>query len=432
MKTHATPTQQNTRRSAASSQTIQHHIIQRVNNESLRDTTDPAISALKVRTVLILEQLKQGGEDWKGKWGEKAKKKAREKTQQILNNEKGESIESQVVKKIWAQLSTEEKIQVCTEAAKTAGKAVTTLLGELSLPQSSSSSSKKKSKPKKSSSSDNIVGDALLSGMEGISNLSSNDLKTMYKALKKKREFDKKVEEIKDEITDKVGLGSERAGEFVGEMRDEHDFEKLINELLPEFDAASKKFRALKKTIEDNDDNSRYTDEIAVLHNALEHILGPRIAFIYNGQINAKARLDYPKLCEHHIKEINSASRDNGMLSFLKANNGNKGDSSVPIAQEKAASALKRVVHKSWSKVTYFWSTPSGVTKLRKIGRGMEASDYLTTAKALAKGFGDGGSNRDQKVTQPFYTALADVNVTNKSSLNTATEAFKTAESGLS
>jgi uncharacterized protein DUF4157 len=414
-------------------------IVQRVKNEGLRAVTDPQIDALKQRTILILQQLNTKAQSWANTWGEDAEKAVRKKVKGVLNGEKGESMESMVAKKIWENLTAEEKLRVCVESIGVAGRVVGTLITEAV----SGEKSKEEEAPRERERSEGSgIGGYVLTGVaDSLSALTGDDIAAMYRVMKRKGEIMAKVDEAKKEIEDALGNVAEGAGRSVGEIRDEHAFEKLIAELQPEFSGAIAKFQELRSTILTNGDKERYNDELAGLQDALVARSGPWAAMKFAGLINAEARLAYPALCQKHIEEINSARRftldpvkpDAGFLE--KAAALVLGGVRAPaitdqsaVEKENTASALKRLVNKDWSRVTKYWSVPTGVKKLRAIDRGMDADKYLAKVKTEAAKFGAAGSNRDEHTTIPLYAALTALDPANAQSLIATTAEIRRIE----
>ena len=404
--------------------------LQRV-DDGIRAEADVEMDALKARTVLMLNQLAAKTENWSTRWGAQAKKAAEDKVRKKLDGEKGESIEKQAVKKIWAQLTFEEKAEIVTQAAKGAITVFGTLAREVSLPDMpSSGGSGSNRKPRaRRQERDESRSSGGVNVLESLNALTKEDAETAYEFLKAYRKTRKHIEEAKDKIVETAGLVGKEAGELAGTFRDEHEFEKLIKAHKDEFRGAFNAFIALEKKVERNGDMPRYQDELDMLHNALRFPSGPRVAFTFNGEIIESKRLAYPAECRQAADDINKVWRTYSGVEKI-AKNANKLrfggvdslNSQVAVNQEKAASAIRAIARQSWKKVTKgLWSAPTGIRKIRDLDETKAGSGYLADAKAKAAAVGTPGSNRDTEVTQPFYTAVAGVSVDNVESLNAMT-----------
>ena len=401
--------------------------LQRV-DDGIRSEADVEMDALKARTTLMLDQLAAKAENWSAKWGDKAKKAAEDKVRKKLDGEKGESIEKQAVKKIWAQLTFEEKAEIVTESAKAALTVFGTVAREATLPPMPSSSDngrkpRDRRQPREESRSSGGV-----NVLESLSALTKDDAEMAYEFLKAYRKTRKHIEEAKDKIVETAGLVGKATGEMVGTFRDEHEFENLIKAHHDEFRGAFDAFIALEQKVTSNGDKARYQDELDMLHNALRFPGGPRVAFTYGGGIIEAKRLAFPAECRKAASDINAVWRTySGMekvaknLNKLRFGGVDSLNSQVAVNQEKAASAIRAIARQSWKKVTKVWSTPGGVGKIRKLDETKSGAAYLADAKAKAAAAGAPGKYRDTEVTQPFYTAVAGVSIDNVQSLTAMT-----------
>ncbi len=425
--------------------------VQRVRDRGLRDTTDVEMDALKERTALIFGQLSAEATNWSAKWGERAKEAAEEQVRKKINREKGESIEKQAIKKLWDQLEPEEKREIVWEATKAAVTLFGTVVSETSLPSRSGSSRESSStgfslpsfgsrrSPKESSSSDSGFGSAVITAVSSLGDLTTEDAKRAYEFFKAYRKTRNKIEEFKQEVITTAGKVGEEAGAFAGTLRDEHEFEKLIKAHAGEFKGARSAYKALRRSIEENEDAKRYQEELDMLHNAFDWLTGPQLAFMLNGNIVAVKRLEYPKLCADTRSDIKASSRSyDGLIETglktankLRYGGSDSAESQLAVAQEKAASAIRRIARQSWKKVTTWGSVPTGVNKIRKLKDDTDGRTYLGLAKAKAQATGRGGSNRDAEVTQPFYDAVKGMIVDDAGSLGATTTEVKRLERAL-
>lgn len=388
---------------------------------------DIKVDALKARSVLILEQLKKKGEDWKKQWGDKAKQTAKKKTKDKLNGKKGKSLQAQITEKLWNELSAEEKARVFWEGTKGAVSGFSLVAEQL---LSESGQSNQKEQP-----SERVSPSQVSKALGTLSELSADDIEATYEVIKKLKEANDRIENIKKEIVNIAGKAGGGIGRFVGEVYDEHQFEKLITSLTDEFQGAKEKYIQVKAFIDSKSFDARYEEELTYLSQALFHLRGPGAAVRHGGQISAEARLEYPELCDIAISNIKGSSRkadgivEGGLGLFnmglklvgAKGDVGDSDESKLAVAQEHTASALKSIVRQDWGKVTKWVSTPSSVKKIIKIGAKTDAKDYLTQAKVIAIAAGNGGGNRNVAVTQALYDALKAMDVASKGDLSAKT-----------
>lgn len=433
-----------------------HSVVQLVKSPDKRKQTDIEIDALKERLIQIFGQLTAKGNDWKNKWGEQAEEASREKANSILRGEKGDSTEVMIAKKLWAQLSTEEKIDIVTQVGSTGFRLAQEALSQVEFGGGGNSGGRsetrrekqpapRKQERGKDEGSSSAYGSAVLSALEQVT---SDDLEAAYKVMKKKNELQKRLDEARDQIVGKVGNVGRGVGEFTGELYDEHQFAEMIGALTPELNGAIGKFSALRDEIEQNEDSARYAQTLEAIQVVLHQHKLPMLAFVAQGQIAPEQRLRFPDDCRVVVSLLGMLSHggmvERGGAAFFGAVRGLKTGlgfeasdqgrtSEVAVAQERAASALKRLVRQDWSKATgwFFQTVPSGVGKLRKLDAGMDAAKYLGAAKEEAEGFGAGGDNRNKQITQPVYTALAGIEPENKEKLERSRSVFAKAENDL-
>ncbi len=436
-------------------------VIQRV-DDAIRAQTDTQMDGLKARTKLILAQLNAKGANWKATWGEQAESGAKGKAKAILNNEKGESTETMIVKKIWSELTPEEKLDVISNVASAGFQALKTAIDVAPDRGKKAASEPAPKKAREEDETSSGAGRQVASAVaHGLGQMTSDDFEAALRFLHEKRKFEKKIAKTKAQIEGVAGDAGRAVGEAVGDARDDYDFGKLIKAMKPEFLAARGKLHELEKAIADNTDVLRYDEELDALGWALDGLIGGPSEPFRLGDLSAEARLTYPERCAEAIQNINDATRqlftgdstaDGAAPSGLLARGwalgaevvgkaagraqdatgvGKSDAAKVAVAQEQTASALKFLVRQDWSAVTSWGSTPKGVKAIRGIDRGMDAKPYLTDAKEKAVARGPSGSGRDAEVTQPFYVALQQLNIDDVGALKTAAAALVGIEAAL-
>lgn len=417
---------------ASADRAVSGPVLQREPNPETRQATDVAMDGLKTRAVLVLGNLTQDAENWQKTWAGKGEELARDKATQVIDREEGPSLESRAAKEIWSCLSTEEKLEIVQQGASLGFQAFRELLGVssggsgerggsgrgLSLPSSGGSARREDRAPREPSEpSESLLGTAL-------SQLTTDDLSTVYDLLKARRKIKKKVEEARQKVIDTAAKGGEKLGSFAGEIRDEGAFEALIAQNRDMFVDVRERLAALEKEITRNGDAERYHDELAMLHNAFVHFGGIQFAFWTGGQISGAKRLAFPRQCRAAIDDIRRTSRHTGLSfrAFGQEVGSPAADGGLQIAQETAAGALRGILAKNWSPVTKWVSTPSTVKKIAKLPPTQDAADYLAAAKALAQSAGSSDNRHD--VTQAFYTALQNMNPGAQDSVTAAATAI--------
>jgi hypothetical protein len=424
-------------------------IIQRVEDKTLRGSTDPEVEALVWRTRFIIEQLSAKGTSWEETWKSQATKSVQDKADSVLSGEKAKespSIERRIVDRLWKEVPFETKVELAYEGARAGIR----ILGA-AFKQSSVESSERSSERSSGLPGLGVVATGVKNGaVEAFSELTMDDLKMLYQVMKKKREVENKLEEVKTKISGELASASGSVAGKVGETRDEIEFASLIKDLKPEFATALDTYQALKMKILNNKDAARYNNELAAIQDALEDPPGPWLAMFTSGQTSAEYRLRFPELCRERLADLKQAERDiideeereveldiiDKGINFLKGKSGPKtktktvrtdapkqGDAATPVAREGAASALRRALRADWSPVTKWWKIPNGVKEIKKLESSLDTAEYLSSAKSLAKGVGTAGKNRNP-ITQEFYKALSEMNPDDVSSLKLARSAF--------
>jgi len=432
--------------------------VQLVKDESKRQETDVRMDHLVLETKVILKFLKQQGEDWAKIYGAKGKEKAETTVKDKMSGKKTDypaEIRREALKRYWASLSAEEKLQLLMQAGGLLSKgaklmasagleAASELVGSSS--GSGGSSSKQKEKepeeaPKKSSKKSRSM-----PSIGWISELTTEDLQMLYDAYQQKKKVMSKIEKYQNKIVEESGKVGESIGTYIGTKRTEVEFIKRCNERKADFIVARKRYQFLKNTIEKNEDSDRYREEFEALHDALMNINGPAMVYIF-GELNSKGRGRYPEICGialsnlklSHLKrpafafaESVGSTVKSGFMSIVNKIGGKgpemeeQAEVALNTAQDLAANQLSVVVGKSWGSITSFWSKPAGVSAIAKaLPKGKSSKDKLLKASILAKeSAGKESSNRDA-MTQIFYDALAEINLEDVQSITKTTSIIR-------
>ncbi len=419
-------------------------IVQRVNDKSKRKETDVRMDQLKSEVVVILKVMKELGEDWEKKYGEKGKEKAVEKVKGVMSGEETDysaEIRRAALKELWSNLSTEEKLEMASEAASLGGQALKAVISNgwdlISSSESSDSQksagskSKKKEKEEPKRSKESSGSGISLGSVDFLSELTLDDLNTMYEVYKVRKRVLGEIAEAKAKIEQKAGEFGEEVGAAIGSLRDEVDFNKRMKARKQEFLVARTRYQLLEAAIKENDDLARYQEELDALNFAIMNVIhGP--AMVYRGgDLNKVTRRKHPGICMDAILAINSSGpllmRDDvaemggsllrGIGAMLESSSAK--EEKLQMAQSAMAEELNIVVNKSWSKFTSWGWTPNGVKKIRKDWpKDKTAEEKLNWAIGLARTASEKESNNRSPETQIFYDAISKLNVKDVSSLN--------------
>lgn len=423
---------------------------QLVLDESKREETDVRMDHLVLDAKVILKFLKQQGEDWAKIYGEKGKEQAETMVKDKLEGKKKDypaEIRREALKRYWASLSAEEKLELVSEAGGVLSK-VAKVMASAGLQvasevvQSGGSGSSGGSKAKKEKQEEPVKKPAKKKrsspSVAWISELTTDDLDTLYQVYKQKKKVMKKIDEYQQKLVGESGKIGKAIGAYVGGKKTQLEFVNRVNERKQDFLVAKKRYLFLKAAIEKNKDNARYKEELAALQDVFTNIKGP--AAIYIGLFDFEKQDEFSELCSIALGNLKAANIKRPafvmvekvgstiMSGFKKVKDfvSGKGEEEearlqlvLENAQESAAANLASTVGKSWGGITTFWSKPAGVTAITKaVSKGKTAKAKLQIASGLAKeSAGKESSNRDA-MTQIFYDALADINVDDVHSVN--------------
>ncbi|MFV0590470.1 MAG: DUF4157 domain-containing protein [Draconibacterium sp.] len=411
--------------------------IQRVKNEDKRPETDLRITELKKEVINILTIMKELGEDWELKYGEKGKEKARSKAKDLLEGKKTDyqaEIRRAALKQLWGQLSTEQKIEMIGEAAKLGLEGVKAVgqssLGLSELPDFSGGSKPKEKekknerKPRSERKEESDSDESSLS-VSWLSSLDSEDLELLYNMNKKRKKLLDKIAEAKSEIVEGAGDIGERVGSEIGKLRDEVDFDKRMKAQRQAFLVARKRYEMLKAVIEENDDVARYQNELDALFFAIKNKLhGPAMVYSGNG-LNDEGRKRHPGICKDAIINLklstpvlrggvvetaSNAFSAIGSLVYEAVRGMNPDQDQIDTAKTDLVNEINRVAGKSWGSFTFWAFTPSGVSKIKKdMPRDKPSDEQLSWAKQIAAEAAAMESKNRSPETQIFYDAIANV-----------------------
>ena len=425
-------------------------IAQLVLDEGKREETDVRMDHLVLEAKVILKFLKQQGEDWAKIYGEKGKEQAETMVKDKLEGKKKDypaEIRREALKRYWASLSAEEKLELVSEAGGVLSK-VAKVMASAGLQvaseviQSGGSGISEGSKPKKEKQEEPAKKPAKKKrsspSVAWISELTTDDLETLYQVYKQKKKVMKKIDEYQQKLVSESGKIGKAVGAYVGSKKTQLEFINRVNERKQDFLVAKKRYLFLAAAIERNQDTARYQEELDALLDVFVNIKGP--AAIYIGLFDFEKQDEFSALCSLALNNLKAANIKRPAFvmvekvgativsGFKKVKNFVSGKGAeeeerlqlvLENAQELAAANLASTVGKSWGGITTFWSKPAGVTAISKaVSKGKSAKAKLQIASGLAKeSAGKESSNRDA-MTQIFYDALADVNVDDVQSVN--------------
>lgn len=414
-------------------------ITQRVKDEGKRAETDVRMDELVAETSVILKFLQQRGEEWATVYALKGKEKAEEQAKDWMSGKDTDyvaKIRRKVLKTYWDSLSAEEKLQMVGEAADLALTGAGQLLEALG-PLGSGGSSRREKEPKESrreqSSRSGGLGLPSPPSASWLNQLTLEDMQTLYKAYQKKREISAKIEEIQNRVVEEAGKLGESVGRTVGTMRDEADFIKRCNERKQEFMVAGKRYQLLKSAIEANEDESRYSDELEALRQALIQPLNAP-AMVYRMDLNEEGRFKFREWCaiardnleparfkRKAVGVVERGVRAVTTLGGLLGPSQQERQARLEQARTELVGVVAGVVRKDWSSLAkgLFVSTPAGVKKVKtKItARGLSDEDKLEQAREAATEAAAKESKNRAPVTQIFYDALAGLKLDDPASL---------------
>lgn len=414
-------------------------ITQRVKDEGKRAETDVRMDELVAETSEILKFLQQRGEEWATVYALKGKEKAEEQAKDWMSGKDTDyvaKIRRKVLKTYWDSLSTEEKLQMVGEAADLALAGARQVLEALPALSSGGSGRREKTsdKPKRDQPSrSGGLGLPSPPSASWLNQLTLEDMQTLYKAYQKKREVSAKIEEIQAKVVEEAGKLGESVGKTVGSMRDEADFVKRCNERKQEFMVARKRYQLLKSAIEANEDESRYSDELEALRQALAQPLNAP-AMVYHVDLNEEGRFKFREWCaiardnlapaRFKRKAVGMVERGVTLVTTLGGLLGpsqQEQQERLDRARNELVVVVTGVVRKDWSSLAkgLFVSTPAGVKKVttKITAKGLSDEDKLQQAQLAAAEAAAKESKNRAPVTQIFYDALAGLKLDDPASL---------------
>ncbi|MEM7087097.1 MAG: DUF4157 domain-containing protein [Bacteroidota bacterium] len=427
---------------------------QLVEDESKRQETDFRMDHLIVETKVILKFLKQQGEDWAKIYGEKGKEQAQTMVKDKLEGKKKDypaEIRREALKRYWASLSAEEKLELVTEAGGVLSKVAKVMasaglqIASEALQSSGSGSSKSKKKKDEEPAKKPAKKKRSSPSVAWISELTTEDLDNLYQVYKQKKKVMSKIDEYQEKLVDESGKIGKAVGAYVGSKKTQLEFVKRVNERKQDFLVAKKRYLFLRAAIEKNKDNPRYKEELTALGDVFVNLRGP--AAIYLGLFDFERQDEFSELCSIALSNLKVANVKrpayvmvekvgsaiaSGFNKLKTKLSGKEGEEEERLqlelenAQESAADSLVRTLGKSWGGITTFWSKPAGVSAISKaVSKGKTASAKLQIASGLAKNSAGKESKNRDAMTQIFYEALADINVDDLQSVNRTASILK-------
>ena len=276
---------------------VRSRIVQREPEEEAENNrmTDSRMDALVKRVLAILGVLTAQGEDYEKTYGEKGKdlgKQGVEKAKGALlgsGEKEGPSLKEKVVKeglkRWWATLEPEEKVAMLKES----GSFFSGLFG--------GGSGEKEKEKVKHEEPEKPKG----KGAKFESDITSQDLETLYETYKGYGKIKKKIEEFGSGVRDLAEELGADVGVKVGEFKNEREFLSKFEEQQVPYKVARLEFAFLKETIGKTKNESRYQGELEALSDALDvRLQGP------SGMINNPGRFTGDK--EQMAKAVDTCS----------------------------------------------------------------------------------------------------------------------------
>lgn len=419
--------------------------IQMVDDEA-RPVYDEKMTELVEQTIAIITELGQKGNDWKAQYQKKGKQKAREKTGNLLSGKKDNTdYKKEVLKKIWGQLTYREKLSVARavggslfQAVKTAGSAFSEIPfsemisfgdGNSEREEREERGNRESRSKREAESSD--YSESFISKI--LDEITLEDAENAYDVYKEYGRFNNQIKKAKGEIIDSSGEVGGQIGAFFGDIRDRYEFSEQCESQRRSIFLARKRLSILRPQVSGD---SRYNDEINALDDALFKFHGPTKVF---GDLDANWDKDYAEVCDIALENLKLAKISrSGILGGFKnlgrlvriipesESTGNQQmvpnlekPDSLESAQAGLVSKLKQVTNKSWGAKTFFFFTPSGISKIKtELNKDKSPSEILAKIKVLVATFKsfESSTNRSDE-TQILYDALANINVNNLNSV---------------
>lgn len=439
--------------SKLASKGVSRGMVQRVEEEA-RPVYDEKMTELVEQTKAIIAELGKKGRNWENEYRIKGKEKAKGKTRDLLDGKKDDTnYGKEALKKIWGELTTQEKLEVAKavggslwDAVKSTGSVISDL-PSLDLGSSGEDNvgkkkekvvEKEKEKPKKSKKEDAPEeGRSLVS--RALSEVTLEDAQNAYKVYREYGRLREKIDEAMDKIVETAGEAGEETGAFFGSLRDKKEFSDLCEDQKRSFLMARKRLEVLKPQVAGD---PRYNDEIDALEDALTNVIhGP--GKVYWGLTGAWDT-GYRQVCEIALGNLNTAQQTRSglgsgvkrlgrFLGLVPESSQPSEKAQKPIAVQKpdslgAAQAamlskMTTVTNKGWGSKTFFFFTPKGVSEIKsELSKASAPAVKIAKIKALAQSYGklESSGNRSAE-TQILYDALANVDETNLNSVWAAT-----------
>ncbi|MCA8991601.1 MAG: DUF4157 domain-containing protein [Planctomycetaceae bacterium] len=434
-------------------------MVQRVKDESRRIVLDTRMDQLRDEARRLLEELKKADNSFEQEYEIKGREKAERATDKKLPGDKkfeeGPGTKRQVLVKLWGQLSPNEKLELAAMLATVASSAVASLSttsperdrekrddGHSSRRSTSSNSGKSSEKQQEEGEQNDDQMRQMV--MKQLSQLTIEDLKRLCEVYRTKQQLEKKFYEARDKIIRQAGSAGGRAGATAGRLRDEHEFNKQVQSLLPRFKVARTRLELIESAIRDNEDDERYQNRLDRLHFALVSINGPAMVYMPYSSSD-EGRADALQMCDEAIQGLDGdwksvseriGSGVRGATAAVVGWIGGKLDLETIAgssehaseqAREALTSQLETLVRSSWSKITKRLSlpgldlAPSGVEEIRKILESNRSTVIkLEEVKKTVEASLKKASPRRHSLTQIFYQTLAKVDLANVRSINVA------------
>lgn len=404
-------------------------LVQRVEDEALREGHNGRMNALKGRVINILTVLKEAGQNWEEQYGEKGKRKAEQTVQDKLSGKESDTLgelRKKALKKIWQEMTLEQKAELVRQAGRLGVEAASHIrLPSLPTVEPSPSSG---SKREPTTDRQERGGSSALTV---LGSLNAEDVRGMWEAYGQIRELEKKKAEAEQWIVEKAGKLGKEGGAFFGGLRDDWEFSNRATAYHKHFFKARDQYDGLVEAIKSNDDEGWYGNELAALNFALHSLNGPMMAFL---GINDEARKQYPAVCATAIEAIGDSKRGTGFGGFVArvgsalSSGLSKVEQALGLAgplknaQKRLVAKIGEVAAKDWGSKTFgFGKKPKGVDEIRKaLALGSDTPDKLEYAISEAKVRAGKTSLFRSKLTTGFYDAIREVDAVDQDSIEAA------------
>lgn len=319
--------------------TTTKRIVQRVKDIEIREVkTDPVMLSLYEDMIPILQQIAQmpitqedkakSGQEKGESMVEGASEKVGQLWEALKHPEEAiqaaaEKAAKKAMKDYWKSLTPEEQLNLALEGVG-AGVSILKNLGNAALEQQKGT--KKSSGPKKKgilggglkgflSRGGNKGGDEVSKAfIEGISQITADDLQTLLKVWQEKKNVQKEIDKARSDFDETImkigGWGGKKIGQMQGAVVDIMTQRKLKATLQPKLGTLIDRYEFVRKEIIENKDGEWYNDELAVYDQTLHglHVFGgPMLVLFSKDALDFKGMTDCKQKSAQLLNDLASA-----------------------------------------------------------------------------------------------------------------------------